>query len=185
MIIGEKRTMAAAKTGRRRNSTGHVCDDKVKDRLKREHFLHPDSDQIDLNLLLQAVLDLSEKMNETTLYEGTKVVDTRRRLDSDLDDNESKHSVSGTRPKSAVALNKSTRPHPLERKNLSFSNTRVDAIDRENRRLLVEISKRRTRPRTAPPRKVSSEPLRVQTSSEVNRFRFQRKVDVENQVSTC
>lgn len=66
---------------------------------------------------------------------------------------------------------------------MSFSNATVDAIDRENKRLLKEITRNRGRPKSAQPRKLVSEPLRVQTSSEVNRYRFQRKVDMENQVS--
>ena len=90
--------------------------------------------------------------------------------------------ASRSRPRSAVHLNESRGPLPLERKNMSFSNAKVDAIDRENQRLLKQITKTRGRPKSAQPRKLLSEPLRVQTSSEVNRHRFQRKVDMENQV---
>ncbi|CAH3127916.1 unnamed protein product [Porites lobata] len=191
--------MASAKT-HRRNSTGNTCHDRTDDRLKREHFLHPNSDQIDLNLLLQAVLDINEKLNEkqgdTTERKMEDVAETRVKLTSkgywddargvkDFDDTASRHSsvstASRSRPRSAVNLNESRRPAPLERKNMSFSNTTVDAIDRENQRLLKVITRTRGRPKTAQPKKAVSEPLRVQTSSEVNRFRFQRKVDMENQ----
>ena len=195
-----ERNMASAKT-HRRNSTGNTCHDRTDDRLKREHFLHPNSDQIDLNLLLQAVLDINEKLNEkqgdTTERKMEDVAETRVKLTSkgywddargvkDFDDTASRHSsvstASRSRPRSAVNLNESRRPVPLERKNLSFSNTTVDAIDRENQRLLKVITRTRGRPKTAQPKKAVSEPLRVQTSSEVNRYRFQRKVDMENQV---
>ncbi|KAM7442561.1 hypothetical protein ABFA07_008499 [Porites harrisoni] len=191
--------MASAKT-HRRNSTGNTCHDRTDDRLKREHFLHPNSDQIDLNLLLQAVLDINEKLNEkqgdTTERKMEDVAETRVKLTSkgywddargvkDFDDTASRHSsvstASRSRPRSAVNLNESRRPLPLERKNMSFSNTTVDAIDRENQRLLKVITRTRGRPKTAQPKKAVSEPLRVQTSSEVNRYRFQRKVDMENQ----
>ncbi|KAM7432594.1 hypothetical protein ABFA07_017030 [Porites harrisoni] len=191
--------MASAKT-HRRNSTGNTCHDRTDDRLKREHFLHPNSDQIDLNLLLQAVLDINEKLNEkqgdTTERKMEDVAETRAKLTSkgywddargvkDFDDTASRHSsvstASRSRPRSAVNLNESRRPAPLERKNMSFSNTTVDAIDRENQRLLEVITRTRGRPKTAQPKKAVSEPLRVQTSSEVNRYRFQRKVDMENQ----
>lgn len=185
--------MAAAKT-HRRNSTGSPSRDSTDDLLKREHFLHPNSDQIDLNLLLQAVLDINEKLNEK---QADKLEDDTRttskhdsessKKDKDFDDNASRHSsvstASRSRPRSAVYLNESRRPPPLERKNMSFSNTKVDAIDRENQRLLKEITRTRGRPKSAQTRKLNSEPLRVQTSSEVNRYRFQRKVDMENQVS--
>lgn len=186
--------MAAAKT-HRRNSTGSAGRDTTDDRLKREHFLHPNSDQIDLNLLLQAVLDINEKLNDkqadgivaddpTTTSSKHNWESSKK--DKDFDDNASRTSsvstASRSRPRSAVHLNDSRRPPPLERKNMSFSNTKVDAIDRENQRLLKEITRTRGRPKSAQPRKVISEPLRVQTSSEVNRYRFQRKVDMENQV---
>lgn len=185
--------MAAAKP-HRRNSTGSACRESTEDRLKREHFLHPNSDQIDLNLLLQAVLDINEKLNdkqEDRMADETRTTTSKNDWESskkerDFDDNASRHSsgstASRTRPRSAVHLNESRRPPPLERKNMSFSNTKVDAIDRENQRLLKEITRTRGRPKSAQPRKVISEPLRVQTSSEVNRYRFQRKVDMENQV---
>ena len=189
--------MAAAKA-QRRNSTGSSSQDRPLDRLKKEHFLHPNSDQIDLNLLLQAVLDINEKLNdreterniegsETRATSTSKDESARVKREQDFDDTASRHSsVSfasrSSRPRSAVNLNESRRPAPLERKNMSFSNTKVDAIDRENQRLLREITRTRGRPKSAQPRKPVSEPLRVQTSSEVNRYRFQRKVDMENQV---
>lgn len=183
--------MAAAKT-QRRNSTGSECHDKSDDRLKKEHFLHPDSDQIDLNLLLQAVLDINEKLNDkqedrmedhdTSTRRTTSKDDWESvKKERDFDDTASRHSsvstASRSRPRSAVH-----RPPPLDRKNMSFSNTKVDAIDRENQRLLKEITRSKGRPKSAQPRKVVSEPFRVQTSSEVNRYRFQSKVDMENQV---
>lgn len=190
--------MAAAKA-QRRNSTGSSSQDRPLDRLKKEHFLHPNSDQIDLNLLLQAVLDINEKLNdresegniegsETRAMSTSKNESASVKREQDFDDTASRHSAASSasrssRPRSAVNLNESRRPAPLERKNMSFSNTKVDAIDRENQRLLREITRTRGRPKSAQPRKPVSEPLRVQTSSEVNRCRFQRKVDMENQVS--
>ena len=185
--------MAAAKTNRR-NSTGSACRDRTDDRLKREHFLHPNSDQIDLNLLLQAVLDINEKLNDKQpdkMEEGVRTTASKDdwevvKKEKDFEDTASRHSsvstASRSRPRSAVYLNESRRPPPLERKNMSFSNAKVDAIDRENQRLLKQITRTRGRPKSAQPRKLISEPLRVQTSSEVNRYRFQRKVDMENQV---
>lgn len=185
--------MAAAKTNRR-NSTGSSCRDRTDDRLKREHFLHPNSDQIDLNLLLQAVLDINEKLNDKQadkMEEGVRTTASKNdwefvREEKDFDDTASRRSsistASRSRPRSAVHLNESRGPPPLERKNMSFSNAKVDAIDRENQRLLKQITKTRGRPKSAQPRKLLSEPLRVQTSSEVNRHRFQRQVDMENQV---
>ena len=193
---GSERNMASTEP-HRRSSTGSECRDKTNDRLRKEHFLLPNSDQIDLNLLLQAVLDINEKLNEKPTERskteetcgGPTSKDDRQstQKDRDFDDTASRHSsvssASRSRPRSAVHLNESRRPRPLDRKNMSFSNATVDAIDRENKRLLKEITRNRGRPKSAQPRKLVSEPLRVQTSSEVNRYRFQRKVDMENQVS--
>ena len=193
---GSERNMASTEP-HRRSSTGSECRDKTNDRLRKEHFLLPNSDQIDLNLLLQAVLDINEKLNEKPT-ERSKTEETcggptskddwqSTQKDRDFDDTASRHSsvssASRSRPRSAVHLNESRRPRPLDRKNMSFSNATVDAIDRENKRLLKEITRNRGRPKSAQPRKLVSEPSRVQTSSEVNRYRFQRKVDMENQVS--
>ena len=189
--------MAAVRRHRRRGSTGTTSNDNTEDRLKREHFLHPNSDQIDLNRLLQAVLDINEKLNERQPQESVEKPDEIRGGTSaedqwddikdkqDIDDTASRHSVassSRSRPRSGLINAESRRPTPLERKNMSFSNAKVDAIDRENQRLLREITRTRGRPKSAQKSKLVSEPLRVQTSSEVNRCRFQRKVDMDNQV---
>ncbi|XP_068700916.1 cilia- and flagella-associated protein 97-like [Montipora capricornis] len=185
--------MAAVRRHRRRGSTGTTSNDNTEDRLKREHFLHPNSDQIDLNRLLQAVLDINEKLNERQPQEsvdeirgGTSAEDQWDDIKEkqDIDDTASRHSVassSRSRPRSGLINAESRRPTPLERKNMSFSNAKVDAIDRENQRLLREITRTRGRPKSAQKSKLVSEPLRVQTSSEVNRCRFQRKVDMDNQ----
>lgn len=190
--------MAATKT-HRRNSTGSASKDTTGDRLKKEHFLHPNSDQIDLNLLLQAVLDINEKLNDRRKERSIDIAETPpectstskhewegARRGKDFDDTASRHSAASSssriRPSSTVSLNEARRPAALERKNMSFSNAKVDAIDRENQRLLREITRTRGRPKSAQTRKPVSEPLRVQTSSQVNRYRFQRKVDMENQV---
>lgn len=193
--------MADDRAIKRRSSTGssNSSDDKTADRLKREHFLHPNSDQIDLNLLLQAVLDINEKLdkrqppsqgNMEEAVESRETSSMKGQWDSvkakeDFDDTASRHSVASScrsRPKSGFKSGEFMRPAPLERKNMSFSNAKVDAIDRENQRLLREITRTRGRPKSAKNSKLVSQPLRIQTSSEVNRCKFQRKVDNDNQV---
>lgn len=185
----------------RRNSTGNLHSEKPIDRLKREHFLNPDSDHVDLNLLLRAVLDINESLDAEESEAKDIAVNEQRqkctedqgiakkptktdKFGSDTDSiRSSSMSISRTRPKSAVRYD-DKRPPPPERKNMSFCNSRVDAIDRENLRLLQQISQRRQRPKSATVTKKSvSAPVRGQTSSQVNRQRFQQKVDMENQVS--
>lgn len=163
------------------------------DTLKREHFLKPDSDQIDLNLLLKAVLDISEKLDRdktrrsTGEYDGNEVATT---FDEKPVDYERRSVAFATklRPKSSRRYDVPTRASQAERKNMSFSNNQVLDIDRENQRLLKKISStnrtRHTKPTARSTRKTLAEPMRVQTASEVNRQRFQRRVDHENQVSS-
>ena len=146
------------------------------DRLQREHFLKPDSDEIDLNLLLDAVLDINDKLR--TQEQGT--TSCTRKYTEDCD--------SICTSKSSKKPLKSTQEIPKKcetRQNFSFRNEQVLAIDIENQRLLREIS--RPRPRSATStrdktlRNTLHEPFRIRTSSEVNRKRFQRKIDEENQ----
>lgn len=153
---------------------------ETRDRLQREHFLKPDSDQIDLNLLLDAVLDINDKLR-------TQEQDARsyaREYTGDCVSVCKSHS-----PKKQFDLTQQNMPKRLEnRRNFSFRNEQVLAIDIENQRLLREIS--RPRPCSAVSTRnkkfkdIVHEPVRIKTSSEVNRKRFQRKIDEENQVTT-
>ena len=147
------------------------------DRLQREHFLKPDSDQIDLNLLLDAVLDINDKLR--TQEQDTS--SNARKYTGDCD--------SVCTSKSSSKPFKSTQEAPKRhesRQNFSFRNEQVLAIDMENQRLLTEIS--RPRPRSAVStrdrklRNTVHEPIRLKTSSEVNRKRLHRRIDEENQV---
>ena len=150
---------------------------KTGDRLQREHFLKPDSDQIDLNLLLDAVLDINDKLR-TQDQDG---ISYSREYTGDGD------SVCTSKSsKKQFKLTEDTPRRREARQNYSFRNEQVLAIDIENQRLLREIS--RPRPRSAistRDRKSKNsvhEPVRLLTSSEVNRKRFQRRIDEENQV---
>lgn len=165
------------------------------DSLKREHFLKPDSDQIDLNLLLKAVLDISEKLDRdkekenngdrekpstSTQHETTGFEEGTIEFDR-----HSSVSTSRSRPRSNYRYSGPRKVTSTERKNLSFSNNKVMDIDRENQRLLKKITSTRARPKSAvtSSKRTFVEPMRVQTAAEVNRTRFQRRVDEDNQVS--
>lgn len=162
---------------------------KSIDGLKREHFLKPDSDQIDLNLLLKAVLDISEKLDRDKEQASPKASEhgTTRSSDKSVEfDQTSVASSTKSRPKSSRRYDVPHRATPNERKNMSFSNSKVLDIDRENQRLLKKISstsRKQPKSTSSPTRRSLAEPMRVQTAAEVNRARFQRKVDEENQVS--
>ncbi|XP_031554559.1 cilia- and flagella-associated protein 97-like [Actinia tenebrosa] len=163
------------------------------DGLKREHFLKPDSDQIDLNLLLKAVLDISEKLDRDKEKENygdrekpstsTQHETTSFKEGTVEFDRHSLASSSRSRPRSNYRYSGPRRAAPPERKNLSFSNNKVMDIDRENQRLLQKITSSRVRPKSAvaSSKKTFVEPMRVQTAAEVNRTRFQKRVDEDNQ----
>lgn len=181
--------MAAAKRG-----GGKFDEQNNDDNLKREHFLKPDSDQIDLNLLLKAVLDISEKLDRDKTRKSTdefdeKGTETTTTSDEKPEDYERRSVAFSTkiRPKSSRRYDVPTRASPADRKNMSFSNTQVLDIDRENQRLLKKIGsttgRRHPKPTASSTRTALAGPMRVQTAAEVNRQRFQRKVDLENQVS--
>ncbi|KAG7461828.1 hypothetical protein MATL_G00195210 [Megalops atlanticus] len=65
------------------------------------------------------------------------------------------------------------------RKNYSFSNDEVVRIDRENQRLLRELSRRTPRPKSAALKKPSSPPVRLYHSA-LNRQREQQRIEREN-----
>ncbi|XP_020911762.2 cilia- and flagella-associated protein 97 [Exaiptasia diaphana] len=161
---------------------------KSIDGLKREHFLKPDSDQIDLNLLLKAVLDISEKLDrdkEQASSKGLENGTTRSSSEKTVEfDQTSIASSTKSRPKSSRRYDGVHRATPIERKNMSFSNSKVLDIDRENQRLLKKISstsRKRPKSTSSATSRSLAEPMRVQTAAEVNRARFQRRVDDENQ----
>lgn len=150
------------------------------DRLRREHFLKPDSDQIDLNVLLDAVLDINDKLRK----QEQKNCNGYGKSDGDFDSPCSTRT--SAKGKEGRILQKKSNPSSRsERQNFSFRNDQVYDIDRENQRLLREITHRRVRSATTRDRKSHksvNEPFRLLASSEVNRRRFQKKIDEENQV---
>jgi hypothetical protein len=157
------------------NEHGDSKATETGDRLQREHFLKPDSDQIDLNLLLDAVLDINDKLR-------TQEQDTSSCVKNYTEDCESV--CTSRSSKKALKSTQETPKKRENRQNFSFRNEQVLAIDIENQRLLREISRPRSAVSTRDKmlKKVVHEPVRLKTSSEVNRKRFQRRIDEENQV---
>ncbi|KAI1883543.1 hypothetical protein AGOR_G00232670 [Albula goreensis] len=71
-------------------------------------------------------------------------------------------------------------PTRRTRKNFSFSNDEVSRIDRENQRLLRELTRRTPRPKSSSvPKKPSSPPIRLSHSA-INRQREQQRIEREN-----
>ncbi|XP_046853781.1 cilia- and flagella-associated protein 97-like [Xenia sp. Carnegie-2017] len=135
-----------------------------------------DSDQVNLDVLLHAVPELD--IND---------IDKSRKMTGKSDEivreEESKASGFICMSKSVKRVN---RTHPRKRnlrenkQNFSFRNDEVVAIDLENQRLLRNIS--HPRPSSASKTALGgNHSVRVKTSSEVNRKKFQRRIDEENQ----
>lgn len=168
-------------TSESRNETKtYRHEEKTGDRLQREHFLKPDSDKIDLNLLLDAVLDINDRTQEQDSASGKldddcETVCTSRSLRTQKDDRFLQRNANQSCSQSSQS----------ERQNFSFRNDQVFDIDRENQRLLSQIARRRPRSAASIDRKfhkTTQEPVRIPTSSEVNRKRFQKRIEEENQV---
>ena len=169
------------------------------DRLKDDTFMKADSDQIDLDTLLHAVLDINERLRiqESRLEEtrnGGRIKRQRphsahalKTAKSYIDDPDVDIPGRGStkvcqRPSSAKVL-KPDKPLPHEKKNFSFANDKVDEIDRENQRLLREIMRKQKKEQTR--LKPKLEPMRVghiKPPSEINRSRHQSQIERENLV---
>ncbi|XP_051876359.1 cilia- and flagella-associated protein 97 [Pristis pectinata] len=70
-------------------------------------------------------------------------------------------------------------PEQRRRKNYTFSNEEAKRIDRENQRLLQELTRKATRPAVNKPKKVSAATVRVYHST-LNRQREQERIEREN-----
>ncbi|MBN3281963.1 CFA97 protein, partial [Polyodon spathula] len=73
-------------------------------------------------------------------------------------------------------------PGRKSRKNFSFSNEEVRRVDRENQRLLRELSRQAPKPMSKSPKKPANPPARLYHSA-LNRQREQQKIERENMVS--
>ena len=168
------------------------------DRLKDDTFMKADSDQIDLDTLLHAVLDINERLRiQESRLEETKNGGRMKRQrphsahalktaksyinDPDVDIPGRGSTKVCQRPSSAKVL-KPDKPIPHEKKNFSFANDKVDEIDRENQRLMREIMRKQKKEQTRPRPKL--EPMRVshKPPSEINRSRHQSQIERENLV---
>lgn len=80
---------------------------------------------------------------------------------------------------------KLTIDHPSKviRKNYSFTNEEVRQIDRENQRLLKELSKQSARPRRSSTMKKTSVPQPRLYHTALNRQKEQQRIERENLVS--
>ena len=172
-----------------RPSTGRVS--KHKETVDNsEHIMRADSDQINLEKLLHSMLDLNDNKQSSSalrtqrqrpfsahqLSVGRGVV-KKDRPDSVISDDPSFARRQRQRPFSA---------HDSQlRTNYSFSNDKVDQIDRENQRLLREILRNQAKkvPSKQPVFAKRQEPLKVKSSASLNRMRFQQQVERENLVS--
>ena len=129
---------------------------KSKEGSKLDKLLNADSDTMDLQLLMQAVLEMEQDREQRQLKQ-------RR-----------------------VLFAPPPKAKPQAKLNQTFSNDKVRTIDRENQRLMnrimdmareAEAAKKKKKPKAA-----SKEPPKL-TPSAVNRMNEQRRIERENLVS--
>ena len=157
-----------------------------------EHIMRADSDQINLEKLLHSMLDLNDnKKNSSALRTQRQRPFSAHQLSAGRGGG----GIKQDRPNSVISDDPSfarrQRQRPFSahdsqlRTNYSFSNDKVDQIDRENQRLLREILKNQAKkvPAKQPVFAKRQEPLKVKSSASLNRMRFQQQVERENLVS--
>ena len=132
-----------------------------KDRMAHHNediLLQGDSEKMDLNILMQAVLEM-EKKREHQYLKDERIAKSRR------------------------VLFEPTKAKPQSRKNFSFSNDKVSTIDKENQRLMEKIVKMAVegKKKQRPVQKKKTVPAKM-TPSAVNRLRDQRRIEQENLV---
>ena len=129
----------------------------------RDNLLAANKDSVDMNLLMQAILE----MERTRTREGSETR-TKRTIQN-------------------LMYAPPPKPRPQPKKNFSFDNEKVRVIDRENQRLMQNIirhaqeakkSKQKTRMmKKAEPMKASR-----MTTSAINRLKEQQRIEQDNKV---
>lgn len=126
-----------------------------------ERLLHANRDTMDLNLLMQAVLEM-EKQEE--------------------------RSGRPTKPRKRFSVPPPAGPLPQHRRNHSFSNDKTQTIDKENQRLMQQIIKNAVQAKQAKQKmklkQRTSQPVYHSkvTSATINRQREQQRIEGENRV---
>lgn len=175
-----------------------------RDQWKYDQILQADSDEVDLESLLQIVNDISDmldeeeqneknatskrsrsKLNKTCIDTAvSRYVENSFRSDSELSPRRpgTNASISSNRRTSSCRTPRTFRGSeqlilPAGRKNMSFSNESVRQIDLENKRLLRQIVDKRS-PKV--PIKEKKDIISRPSSSSINRFRRQREIEKDN-----
>lgn len=184
-----RRPISGGRNRTSRPKTGRVA--KHKETVDNsEHIMRADSDQINLEKLLHSMLDLNGSKSSSALRTQRPRPFSAHQLSSG-----GGGGIAQDRPDSVISDDSSVarrqRQRPFSahdsqlRTNYSFSNDKVDQIDRENQRLLREILKNQAKkvPAKQPVFAKRQEPLKVKSSASLNRMRFQQQVERDNLVS--
>ena len=148
-----------------------------------ENVLRADSDQIDLDKLLHSMLNRNEhrkgssRSSREQKHRPSSAHCITTRAEDGRDSCVSNDSFGQRRTRSRPF---SAHIEPDQRSNYSFSNSKVEQIDRENQRLLKALM--RHQDKVKQPFIKKSEPFRVQSSATLNRFRQQQQIERENMV---
>ena len=147
-----------------------------------EQVMRADSDQIDLDKLLHSMLDINDNKSRNIL---PRREDKRRPFSAHpspkYDDGQDSIVSDGSFSRPRTRLRPFSAHTEQERANYSFSNSKVDQIDRENQRLLKALMNQQEKNKQ-PVLMKKAVPFKVQSSATLNRFRQQQQIERENMV---
>jgi len=173
--VHEEKLSSRPPSGRHRPRNERLAREEEKER-NVDQVMRADSDQIDLDRLLSSMLDISQHKNRKPVSQRPFSAYPVSRADEPFDSFGSEDSFGQSR----------TRVRPFsahtdkERKaNYSFSNSKVEQIDRENQRLLKALMSHQKKVKE-PVFVKKAEPLKVHASATLNRFRHQQQIEREN-----
>lgn len=171
-------------SGRHRPRSGRLATRDEDNERSPDQVMRADSDQIDLDKLLSSMLDINESKNRQTLTKGVlkqrpfSAYPVSKNIDDGRDSVASDWSFSRPRTRLRPFSAHTEKEHMA---NYSFSNNKVEQIDRENQRLLKALMSHQKKI-SQPVVTRKAEPLRVHASATLNRFRHQQQIERENLV---
>ena len=171
-------------SGRHRPKSGRLATRDEERERSPDQVMRADSDQIDLDKLLSSMLDINEPQNRRALSKGMmkqrpfSAYPVSKGIDDGCDSVVSDGSFSRPRTRLRPFSAHTEKEH---KSNYSFSNSKVEQIDRENQRLLKALMSHQKKI-SQPVVTRKAEPLRVHASATLNRFRHQQQIERENSV---
>ena len=183
--VNEETRSSRPPSGRHRPKSGRPATRNEYKDSNPDQVMRADSDQIDLDKLLSSMLDINDHKNRRIIAEGERKqrpFSAYPASSSRLDDGYDSVVLDGSFVQTKARLRPfSAHSEKEHRANYSFSNNKVEQIDRENHRLLKALMSHQKKIKQ-PAYAKKAEPLKVHASATLNRFRHQQQIERENLV---